>query len=54
MKRIYTLLLLLALTTLCLKAQMPIKVYEDTLQFGSSVAPGITVNIPEADYEKTG
>lgn len=53
MKRIYTLLLLLALITLCLKAQMPITVYEDTLQFGSSVAPGITVNIPEADYEKT-
>lgn len=53
MKRIYTLLLLLALTTLFLKAQMPITVYEDTLQFGSSVAPGITVNIPEADYEKT-
>lgn len=53
MKRIYTLLLLLALITLCLKAQIPITVYEDTLQFGSSVAPGITVNIPEADYEKT-
>ncbi|MFO7621501.1 MAG: hypothetical protein R6W81_09600 [Bacteroidales bacterium] len=53
MKRIYTLLLLLALTTLYLKAQLPITVYEDTLQFGSSVAPGITVNIPEADYEKT-
>jgi hypothetical protein len=53
MKSIYTLLLLLAVTTLCLKAQMPIKVFEDTLQFGSSGTPGISVNIPEADYEKT-
>ncbi|MBW6500009.1 MAG: hypothetical protein K0B05_01340 [Bacteroidales bacterium] len=52
MKRIYTFLLLLAITALCLKAQLPINVYEDTLQFGSSVAPGITVNIPEADYDK--
>jgi chromosome segregation ATPase len=33
-------------------AQQPIKVYEDSITYGGHKYPGVTVTIPEANYEK--
>lgn len=36
-----------------LKSQKPIKVLEDSVQFGNWIYPGFNVEIPEADFENT-
>ena len=36
-----------------IKGQIPIIVSEDSLKFGKTTVPGLIVNIPEANYEKT-
>jgi len=36
-----------------IKAQQPINVYEDSLKIGDTMLPGLSVTIPEADYDKT-
>ena len=36
-----------------LKSQKPIKVLEDSVQFGNWIYPGFNVTIPEADYDNT-
>jgi hypothetical protein len=51
MKSIAGLLMIMALSCLGIKAQKPIAVIEDSLNFGKSRLPGVTVIIPEADYE---
>jgi chromosome segregation ATPase len=33
-------------------AQQPINVFEDSLKIGNSLVPGLSVTIPEAEYEK--
>ena len=53
MKSISTLFLLILIPFLGIKAQKPILVYDDSLQFGNSRFPGIVVTIPEVEYEKT-
>ena len=53
MRTVATLVFMALLPVLSIKAQRPIVVYEDTLRFGNSGVPAITVSIPEADYEKT-
>jgi hypothetical protein len=51
MKSNFTLLLLLSLSFIGLKAQKPISVTDDSLNFGKTTMPGITVTIPEVKYE---
>ena len=46
-------MLLLLIPCFGIKSQVPISVSQDSLKFGKSVIPGLTVNIPEANYEKT-
>jgi len=53
MKSISILFLLILIPFLGIKAQKPILVYDDSLQFGNSRFPGIVVTIPEVEYEKT-
>lgn len=53
MKTIYIFVLLLLIPCFGIKSQVPISVSQDSLKFGKSVIPGLTVNIPEANYEKT-
>jgi chromosome segregation ATPase len=53
MKTKFTLVLLLLVPFYGIKAQKPINVSEDSLNIGSSLLPGLSVTIPEADYEKT-
>ena len=53
MKSIFTLLFLILISLPGIRAQMPIWVFEDSLQFGNTQFPGISVTIPEVDYEKT-
>jgi len=53
MKTIYAFMLLLLIPCFGIKSQVPISVSQDSLKFGKSVIPGLTVNIPEANYEKT-
>ncbi len=49
----FTLILLVLVSFTGTRAQMPIWVIEDTLQFGNSTMPAISVTIPEVEYEKT-
>lgn len=51
MKSISTLIILLSLSFIGLKAQKPITVSDDSLNFGKVTMPGITVTIPEVKYE---
>lgn len=51
MKSISTLFLLLIISFIGLKAQKPVTVVDDSLNFGKSNMPGITVTIPEVKYE---
>lgn len=51
MKSISTLLLLISISFIGLKAQQPITVTEDSLTYGKSSMPGISVTIPEVKYE---
>jgi len=53
MKTIYAFVLLLLIPCFGIKSQVPISVTQDSLKIGKSVLPGLTVNIPEANYEKT-
>jgi len=53
MKSIYTLLLLILIPFLGIKAQKPILMSEDSLKIGNNRLPGLSVNIPEIEYEKT-
>jgi len=51
MKSIAVLLMIMALSCIGINAQQPISVTEDSLDFGQSTMPSLSVNIPEADYE---
>jgi hypothetical protein len=51
MKSISTLLLLVSVSFIGLKAQKPISVTDDSLTYGKSTMPGISVTIPEVKYE---
>lgn len=53
MKSISTLLVLALVSFFGIKAQKPLFVFEDSLQFGNSRFPAISVTIPEVDYNKT-
>lgn len=53
MKSKFTLTLLILLPFFGVKAQLPILVSEDSLKFGKSMLPALSVTIPEAGYEKT-
>ena len=52
MKLNFTLLLLALMPFLGIKAQQPIIVVEDTLEIGKFRMPGLSVTIPETDYDK--
>jgi peptidoglycan hydrolase CwlO-like protein len=51
MKSISTLLLLVSVSFIGLNAQKPITVSDDSLTYGKSPMPGISVTIPEVKYE---
>lgn len=51
MKSKFTLILVLLVPFLTLRAQQQIIVSEDSLQIGSSLLPAFSVNIPEAGYD---
>lgn len=51
MKSKYTLIMLLLIPLSSITAQQPVIVSEDSLQIGSSVLPGLSVTIPEAEYD---
>jgi len=53
MKPISLLFLLLLIFSTGLKAQKPILVSEDSITFGKGKLPGLSVTIPEVNYEKT-
>ena len=53
MKSISILVLLLLISCTGIKAQKPILVSEDSLTFGKGKLPGLSVIIPEVNYEKT-
>ena len=53
MKHIYTLIVLALFTFSGLRAQNPIVVSEDKIDFGNGTVPGYSVVIPEVDLEKT-
>ena len=53
MKTLSTIVLFLLFSVAGIKAQKPIVVSGDSLAFGKSKMPAISVTIPEADYEKT-
>jgi chromosome segregation ATPase len=53
MKLISTLLVLILVSCIGTKAQKPILVSEDSINIGKNRLPALTVNIPEANYEKT-
>jgi chromosome segregation ATPase len=52
MKIKITLIILSIFPFLGINAQKPITISDDTLQIGKSVLPGMSVTIPEVDYEK--
>lgn len=52
MKLKITLIILGIFPFLGINAQKPITITDDTLQIGKSVLPGMSVTIPEADYDK--
>ena len=52
MKSISIHLILILVACLGVNAQKPILVTEDSLSFGKNVMPGVSVIIPEANYEK--
>jgi predicted nucleic acid-binding Zn-ribbon protein len=54
MKKFYLILCLaLIIPALNLTAQKPITVYEDSVLVGNYMHPGLSVTIPEVDYQKT-
>jgi hypothetical protein len=52
MKSTATLLTIMALSCIGINAQQPIVVTEDSLDFGQSSMPSLSVTIPEANYEE--
>jgi len=52
MKIKFTLVILVLIPFLGINAQKPIIVSEDSLQIGKSILPGLSVTIPESDYDK--
>ena len=52
MKLNFTLLLVALMPFLGIKGQQPIIVSEDTLEMGKFMLPGLSVTIPETDYDK--
>lgn len=52
MKSKFTIFLLILIPFFGIKAQQPIMLSEDSLKIGNSLIPGLSVTIPEADYEK--
>jgi hypothetical protein len=53
MKKIYFLIALAIISCFGIRAQKPIIVSEDSLRIGSSLLPGLSVIIPEANYAGT-
>jgi hypothetical protein len=53
MKSLCTLTFLILTFCSVIKAQMPVSVTEDSLKLGKSTLPGISVTIPEVNYENT-
>jgi chromosome segregation ATPase len=51
MKSIASLLMIMALSSIGIKAQQAILVTEDSLDYGQSRMPSLSVSIPEASYE---
>lgn len=52
MKSKYTIFFLILIPFFGTNAQQPINVFEDSLKIGNSLVPGLSVTIPEAEYEK--
>jgi len=52
MKSLSTLVLFVLICSTGIKAQKPIVVSEDSLKFGKGRLPGLSVTIPEVNYEK--
>jgi peptidoglycan hydrolase CwlO-like protein len=53
MKTVYTFAFLFLILSIGIKAQMPILLSKDSVKIGKNSLPGLTVTIPEANYEKT-
>jgi chromosome segregation ATPase len=53
MKSLCTLAFLILAISSGIKAQMPVSVTEDSLKFGKTTLPGISITIPEVNYENT-
>ena len=53
MKSLCTLAFLILAISSGIKAQMPVSVTEDSLKVGKTTLPGISVTIPEVNYENT-
>lgn len=53
MKTVYTFAFLLLIPFLGLQSQKPILLSQDSVIIGNHTIPGLTVTIPEANYEKT-
>jgi hypothetical protein len=53
MKSKFTLVLLILIPFFGIKAQKPIIISEDSLKIGNSLLPGLSVTIPESNYDKT-
>ncbi len=53
MKTRFTLVMLILMPLAGLRAQMPIVIAEDYLQFGNSSMPALSVTIPEVEYDVT-
>jgi len=52
MKSTATLLMIMALSWIGIKAQQPIIITEDSLDFGQSIMPSLSVTIPEGNYQE--
>jgi DNA repair exonuclease SbcCD ATPase subunit len=52
MKTKFTFVLLILVPFFGIKAQKPIIISDDSLKIGNSLLPGLSVTIPEADYDK--
>jgi hypothetical protein len=53
MKTIYTLTFLILIPFIGIRGQKPITVTGESMKFGKTDIPALSVNIPEANYEKT-
>jgi chromosome segregation ATPase len=53
MKSISTLVFLVFISSIGIKAQKPVLVTEDSIKIGKGRLPGLSVTIPEVNYEKT-